>query len=311
VLQRRLQLLLSAFQRRRIIEALDAFGSVRIDDDELERVSVRVARLAANEVSVPFVEPNHAGAVDEGDRESSMIPLLGPRDEFPPVDRALNEPNGLLAAGGGLGVTRLIEAYTRGIFPWFGEGDPVLWWCPNPRAVLPTGAVHISRSLKRRLRRPDYRVTFDCAFADVLAACAAPRRDEAGTWLVPAMVRAYSRMHEAGLAHSVEVWVGGELAGGLYGVALGRMFFGESMFTRQTDGSKIAVVMLAAQLQRWGFPMIDCQMPTPHLTTLGAHEISRREFMREVGRLVHEPPVPAPWVLDDDITASFRHAAVD
>jgi leucyl/phenylalanyl-tRNA--protein transferase len=235
-----------------------------------------------------------------------MIPLLGPRDEFPPVDRALDEPNGLLAAGGGLGVARLIEAYTRGIFPWFGDGDPVLWWCPDPRAVLATSAVHISRSLKRRLRRADYLVTTDRAFAEVLAACAAPRRDEPGTWLVPAMVRAYSRMHEAGLAHSVEVWVDGELAGGLYGVALGRMFFGESMFTRQPDGSKIAIAVLAEQLQRWRFPIIDCQMPTAHLMTLGAREISRREFMHEVDRLVQEPPVPAPWVLDHDVTAGFR-----
>lgn len=235
-----------------------------------------------------------------------MIPLLGPMDPFPPVDRALDEPNGLLAAGGGLGVARLIDAYTRGIFPWFSEADPVLWWCPDPRMVLPTGAVHISRSLKRRLRRPDYIVTMDRAFADVLAACAGPRRDEPGTWLVPSMVRAYHRMYEAGVAHSVEVWVDGELAGGLYGVAVGRMFFGESMFTRRTDGSKIAIVVLAAQLQRWGFPIIDCQMRTTHLTTLGAQEISRREFMREVGRLVPEAPVPAPWVLDDDITARFR-----
>jgi leucyl/phenylalanyl-tRNA--protein transferase len=235
-----------------------------------------------------------------------MIPLLGPKDEFPPVDRALDEPNGLLAAGGGLGAMRLIQAYTRGIFPWFGEGDPVLWWCPDPRAVLDTAAVHISRSLKRRLRRADYRVTTDRAFAEVLAACAAPRRDEPGTWLVPAMARAYSRLHEVGYAHSVEVWVDGELAGGLYGVALGRMFFGESMFSRQPDGSKIAIAVLAEQLRRWGFPIIDCQMPTPHLTTLGAHEISRREFTREVGRLVHEAPVPPPWELDDDITARFR-----
>lgn len=235
-----------------------------------------------------------------------MIPLLGPTDPFPPVDSALDEPNGLLAAGGGLSVARLIDAYARGIFPWFGDGDPVLWWCPNPRMVLPTDGVHISRSLRRRLKRGDYELTFNRAFADVLRACAAPRGHEAGTWLVPPMIRAYERLHEERLAHSIEVWIDGALAGGLYGVALGRMFFGESMFTRQTDASKIALVVLAAQLSRWQFPLIDCQMRTAHLASLGAIEIPRREFTRSVTRLVQLPAIPTSWQLDDDFRGSPR-----
>jgi leucyl/phenylalanyl-tRNA---protein transferase len=185
-----------------------------------------------------------------------MIPLLGPTDPFPPVTRALAEPNGLLAAGGGLGVDRLIDAYARGIFPWFSEGDPVLWWSPDPRMVLETRALHVSRSFKRRLRKGGYVVTFDQAFREVMEACAAPRRDADGTWLVPGMMRAYDRLFQAGLAHSVEVWIDDELAGGLYGVALGRMFYGESMFSDRTDGSKIAIAHLCAQLHRWEFPLI-------------------------------------------------------
>jgi leucyl/phenylalanyl-tRNA--protein transferase len=235
-----------------------------------------------------------------------MIPLLGPADDFPPVEHALEEPNGLLAAGGSLSVERLRDAYARGIFPWFSEGDPVLWWCPDPRMVLPTDAVHISRSLARRLRRDDYVVTFDRAFAQVVRACAMPRKDDTGTWLVPAMIRAYSRLHDVGAAHSVEIWKNDTLAGGLYGVALGRMFFGESMFTRQTDASKMAIAVLAAQLARWGFPWIDCQMRTAHLASLGAVEIPRRVFVREVQRLVRLPQPVAPWHVDDDLRTAWR-----
>jgi leucyl/phenylalanyl-tRNA--protein transferase len=229
-----------------------------------------------------------------------MIPLLGPADPFPPTDRALAEPNGLLAVGGGLSIARLTDAYSRGIFPWFSEGDPVLWWCPDPRMVLPTDRVHVSRSLRRRLRRRDYDVTFDRAFSEVLRACAAPRRDDAGTWLVPSMIRAYERLHRVGAAHSIEIWMNGQLAGGLYGVALGRMFFGESMFTRQTDASKMAIVLLAAQLARWGVPLIDCQMRSDHLATLGAIEIPRADFVRTVEHLVRLPAI-ASWHLDDDL----------
>jgi leucyl/phenylalanyl-tRNA--protein transferase len=233
-----------------------------------------------------------------------MIPLLGPTDPFPSVDRALAEPNGLLAVGGGLSVTRLLDAYSRGIFPWFSEGDPVLWWCPDPRMVLPTDGVHVSRSLRRRLRRADYSITLDRAFGEVLRGCAAPRRDEAGTWLVPSMIRAYEGLHKAGAAHSIEIWMNGQLAGGLYGVAMGRMFFGESMFTRQTDASKMAIVVLAAQLARWGVPLIDCQMRTQHLATMGASEMPRREFVRTVEKLVRLPAVSA-WQLDDDLKTGY------
>ena len=230
-----------------------------------------------------------------------MIPLLGPTDRFPRVDRALREPNGLLAAGGGLGIARLVDAYSHGIFPWFGEGDPVLWWSPDPRMVLDCGKIHISRTLRRRLRKHDYEVTIDRAFARVLEECAAPRRQESGTWLVPQMMRAYERLHQHGLAHSVEVWMDGELAGGLYGVGLGRMFFGESMFSRQSDGSKIALVYLSTQLARWNFPIIDCQMQTEHLASLGAREIPRREFVTLVEELVQEEG-PAEWAVDADLS---------
>jgi leucyl/phenylalanyl-tRNA--protein transferase len=230
-----------------------------------------------------------------------MIPLLGPTDPFPPVTRALDEPNGLIAAGGGLSVERLIDGYSRGIFPWFSDGDPVLWWSPNPRMVLATDGLHVSRSLRRRLQKRDYGVTLDRAFERVLDGCAAPRRDDNGTWLVASMVRAYTRLFRAGYAHSIEVWMGDELIGGLYGVAVGRMFYGESMFSRRTDGSKIALACLCAQLSRWRFPIVDCQMRTAHLASLGARDMPRREFVALVARLVTQPGKAGPWMLDADL----------
>jgi leucyl/phenylalanyl-tRNA---protein transferase len=241
---------------------------------------------------------------------TSMIPFLSPADPFPPIERALGEPNGLLAAGGGLSVARLIDAYAHGIFPWFSEGDPVLWWCPDPRMVLPTDQVHVSRSLRRRLRKGGFTITMDRVFPEVLAACAGPRRGESGTWLVPAMMRAYRRLYDAGAAHSIEVWMDGQLAGGLYGVAIGRMFFGESMFSRRTDGSKIAIVALAAQLARWDCPVIDCQMQTRHLASLGALDVPRRDFVRLVATLVAMPG-PPNWAVDDDLTAQLGDAGGD
>jgi leucyl/phenylalanyl-tRNA---protein transferase len=231
-----------------------------------------------------------------------MIPLLSSQDEFPPIERALDDPNGLLAAGGGLSVARLIDAYSQGIFPWFSAGDPVLWWCPDPRMILPTDRVHVSRSLRRRLRHVDYEFDFDRAFSQVVRECARPRRGESGTWLVPPMIRAYERLHEAGAAHSAEIWIDGQLAGGLYGVTLGRMFYGESMFTRRTDASKIAIVLLAAQLARWQMPWIDCQMRTEHLASLGAVEIPRRQFVARVADLVRQTPVPT-WQADADLVS--------
>jgi len=231
-----------------------------------------------------------------------MIPWLDPADAFPPVEAAETDPNGLLAAGADLSPERVVDAYRRGIFPWFGPREPVLWWSPDPRMVLVPANLRVSRSLLKRLRRRDYIVTADTAFRDVMAACAAPRDEEGGTWITRPMARAYGALHEAGVAHSVETWIGDELAGGLYGVAIGRMFFGESMFTRVTDASKIAFVHAVRQLERWGVPLIDCQMSTGHLASLGAREISRAAFLAEVARLVDEAPLPARWVLDDTDT---------
>jgi len=227
-----------------------------------------------------------------------MIPFLHARDPFPPVECALPDPNGLLAAGGDLSPARLIDAYQRGIFPWFGEDDPVLWWSPDPRMVLYSEELRVSRSLRRVLRSGRFRVTMDMAFAAVMAGCAEPRPGQDGTWITPAMTAAYHRLGALGYAHSVETWIGDRLVGGLYGVALGRMFFGESMFARETDASKVAFVHLVRQLERWEMPLIDCQMSTAHLASLGAREIPRPEFTRVVRRLVSQPPVPAPWRLE-------------
>jgi leucyl/phenylalanyl-tRNA--protein transferase len=235
-----------------------------------------------------------------------MIPFLGPADPFPPVDQALDNPEGLLCAGASLTTRRLIDAYRRGIFPWFNEGDPILWWSPDPRTVLRPSGLHISHSLRKRLRKDGFMITIDRAFARVLDGCAAPRPGEAGTWLSPAMRRAYGALHDAGFAHSIEVWMDGELAGGIYGVAIGRMFFGESMFTRRSDASKIAMVRVAAQLERWGCPLIDCQLETEHLLSLGAEHLPRPRFIAEVAALVDQPALP--WVLDADLAGSPDHA---
>ena len=227
-----------------------------------------------------------------------MIPALGPRDPFPPLERALRRPNGLLAVGRNLSVGTLVEAYAQGIFPWFGEGDPILWWSPDPRMVLFPRELHVAKSLARRMRRDDHRVTSDTAFGDVIRACAAPRDSEPGTWITRRMVTAYERLHQAGFAHSIETWMDGELAGGLYGVAIGRAFFGESMFARRSDASKIALVQLVRQLGAWGFGVIDCQMKTEHLASFGSREIPRREFAGVLRELIAAPPVSAPWRLD-------------
>jgi leucyl/phenylalanyl-tRNA--protein transferase len=230
-----------------------------------------------------------------------VIPWLGLRDPFPPVEQALVEPNGLLAAGGDLSPARLLDAYARGIFPWFNDEDPVLWWSPDPRMVLLPGELHLSRSLRRTIRSQKFTVTFDRAFRGVMEGCAGPRDKQDGTWITADMMRAYTRMAELGHAHSVEAWAAGELAGGLYGVAVGRIFYGESMFTRRSNASKVAVSWLARQLDRWQFELIDCQMSTEHLASLGAREVSRAEFLRRLERAVALPPVPLPWVIEDDL----------
>ena len=230
-----------------------------------------------------------------------MIPWLGLRDPFPPVEEALVEPNGLLAAGGDLSPERLLDAYGRGIFPWFSDEDPVLWWSPDPRMVLFVSEIHLSRTLRRAIRGGGFTVTLDRAFQAVMDGCAEPRRDQDGTWISGDMLTAYTALARLGFAHSVEVWQDGELAGGLYGVAIGRMFFGESMFSRQTNASKVALAYLARQLEHWSFELIDCQMSTDHLASLGAREIPRAEFLQRIGRGTGLPPVPSPWTLDDDL----------
>ena len=226
-----------------------------------------------------------------------MIPWLGPDDRFPPVEQATAEPNGLLAAGADLSVSRLVEAYGNGIFPWFNEGQPILWWSPDPRMVLFPAELKVSRSLGKTLRHSRLEVRADTAFRDVIQNCGGPRRDHHGTWITAPMVEAYCALHHAGIAHSVETWLDGELVGGLYGVALGRAFYGESMFTRATDASKVAFVTLVRQLERWGFGLVDCQMNTAHLASLGAREIPRADFTRRLRELIHCEPVPAPWHL--------------
>ena len=196
-------------------------------------------------------------------------------DAFPDPDRALDLPNGLLAIGGDLRPKRLLCAYRRGIFPWFIEGQPILWWSPDPRAVLWPDSLRMNRSLRRALRRKEIAVTTDQAFDRVVRACAAPRKGQEGTWITPAMAVAYGQLHRAGHAHAVECWHGADLVGGLYGVAIGRVFFGESMFSRVTDASKVAF----AHLCTLGFDLIDCQVPNPHLARLGAVEMERRRFL--------------------------------
>ncbi len=233
-----------------------------------------------------------------------MIPWLGENDPFPPVELALTDPNGLLAAGADLSSPRLLDAYVRGIFPWFSNGDPLLWWSPDPRMVLFLGELHVARSLRRVIRSRRYSVTFDQAFVDVMRGCAEPRDGQDGTWITDAMVDAYSALAALGYAHSVEAWADGVLAGGLYGVAIGRMFFGESMFARRTDASKVALVHLVRQLQRWDFRLMDCQMSTDHLASLGAREIPREDFVEEVSRLVRREPVRGRWTPDEDVVES-------
>lgn len=224
-----------------------------------------------------------------------MIPWLDRHTPFPSVERALRQPNGLLAAGADLSIDRLLAAYRSGIFPWFSEGDPLLWWSPDPRMVLHTDELKVSRSLAKSIRNRGYEVRIDTAFAQVLEGCAGPRREQPGTWLGTQMRAAYLRLHQLGFAHCFETWRDGTLEGGLYGMAIGRMFFGESMFSRSTDASKVALAALAGELRARGFPLIDCQMNTSHLASLGAREIKRSDFLRMVHALVNYTEPPGTW----------------
>jgi len=238
-----------------------------------------------------------------------MIPWLASDTPFPPVETALASTGGLLAAGGDLTVPRLLEAYRNGIFPWFNPGDPLMWWSPDPRMVLIPREFRISRSFAKTLRNRGHEVRCDTAFEQVMRCCAAPRATQSGTWIGEDMIAAYCELHQSGQAHSVETWVGGRLVGGLYGVSIGRMFYGESMFSLVSNASKIALAHLARQLERWQFGMIDCQMNTPHLASLGAREIPRDEFIARLKELIHCTPmnekfVPgqvAGWQLDRDL----------
>ncbi|WP_026182620.1 leucyl/phenylalanyl-tRNA--protein transferase [Leeia oryzae] len=223
-----------------------------------------------------------------------MIPWLDSQLIFPDPSRALQEPNGLLAAGGDLTTPRLLAAYRQGIFPWFSPGDPILWWSPDPRMVLIPSEINISRSLRKTIRHKSFDIRFNTVFEEVIRACAAPRYGQSGTWIVEDMIAAYCRLHQEGHAHSVECWAQGQLVGGLYGVAVGRMFFGESMFSRATDASKLALVALAQALHAQGFHMIDCQMYTDHLASMGARPMQRADFLL---RLKEAVQLPTPYDL--------------
>ncbi len=229
-----------------------------------------------------------------------VITWLRPGEEFPPLTQALSEPNGLLAAGGDLATDTLVAAYRRGIFPWFGDDDPILWWSPDPRMVLFPEELHVSRSMRKTLRSGQFDVTADRDFLQVINGCRKPRDAIDSTWITEQMVDAYLQLHHAGYAHSIETWVDGELAGGLYGVAIGRAFFGESMFTRVTDASKVALVALTQQLRAWHFGVIDCQMRTEHLAKFGAREIPRARFAQLLAELVDYGAAPGPWKMSSD-----------
>ena len=236
-----------------------------------------------------------------------MIPWIEGPAPFPPPTRALREPNGLLAAGGDLGPERLLDAYRHGIFPWYGKGEPILWWSPDPRMVLEPQNLIVSRSLGKKLRNSAYEIRFDHDFDEVMCACAAPRSGQPGTWITAEMRAAYNELHRLGHAHSVETWMDGELVGGLYGISIGRMFYGESMFARRSDASKIALVALVEKLKRDQCGdqcgeqcgdeggMIDCQVYTSHLESLGAAPMPRRDFLRRLAELIHYPSVPGSW----------------
>ncbi len=219
----------------------------------------------------------------------TALDLARPHD-FPDLASAHTHPNGLLACGGDLSTARITAAYRRGIFPWFSEGEPILWWSPDPRMVLVPSEFHATRSLAKRVRSAGWRISADSAFLPVIHACATtPREGQNGTWILAPMVSAYTRLHREGIAHSVEVWDGHTLIGGLYGLALGRMFFGESMFSHKSDASKAALWWLCQRLGEWDFPLIDCQMHTAHLATLGAKTLPRAEFVMHVAELANQP----------------------
>lgn len=227
-----------------------------------------------------------------------MIPVINPNDPpdtFPPLRTALRDPNGLLSMGGDLSTARLLAAYERGIFPWYSAGQPILWWSPDPRMVLLPAEFKVSRSLGKSIRNRGYQTSFDRAFAGVMQRCGDEAVRPEGTWISTEMVAAYTKLHELGYAHSVETWRDGDLVGGLYGVALGRVFFGESMFSIATDASKVALHALVSRLRRHGYGLIDCQMETAHLASLGGRTLPRRDFVAELKRLIKNPTATGLW----------------
>ena len=239
---------------------------------------------------------------------------LDPRDphqSFPPPHLAMRDPNGLLAIGGDLAIPRLLRAYSQGIFPWYNPDEPILWWCPDPRAVLRPDGMLVSHSLRKSIRRENYAVTLDQAFIDVLNGCAGARNKNRGTWLGQDMRQAYIELHRQGHAHSVELWRSGHLIGGLYGVSVGHMFFGESMFSRADDASKIALYYLCQQLKHWNFDLIDCQISSAHLLTLGAQELNRDAFLLRLAQSVRKPGFVGPWSFDITIPSSSEHLPVE
>ena len=224
-----------------------------------------------------------------------MIPWLRGNAPFPPVEKALQSPNGLLCAGGDLSTERLLAAYGRGIFPWFSEGDPILWWSPDPRMVLFPEELKVSRSLRKAAARGAFEIRMDTAFEQVMEACSQPRDGQGGTWIVPEIIAAYTELHRLGFAHSVEAWREGRLVGGLYGVSLGRAFFGESMFARETDASKVALVALVERLRARDYSVVDCQQNTHHLASLGAREIPRAAFSQLLQESIQYPLSGERW----------------
>jgi len=235
---------------------------------------------------------NHSITPSWLDPDSSTV-------DFPDVELAMLEPNGLLAVGGALSERWLLSAYRHGVFPWYGPGQPILWWAPDPRLVLYPKRLHVSRSLAKVIRNGGFELTLDTAFGEVISGCAESRPGQSGTWITPEMRQAYIDLHYSGYAHSVECWYRGELVGGLYGVAIGRVFFGESMFARRSNASKVAFVALVRQLDRWGFRLIDCQVYTGHLASLGASGIARRTFTGILSRECDQPGPAGGWQFDD------------
>jgi len=234
-----------------------------------------------------------------------LLPTETETYQFPPVELA--SPEGLLAVGGDLRAERLLEAYRHGVFPWYNEGQPILWWSPDPRAVLFPEELKISRSLRKTLRNDRFRVTLDTQFRQVVEACSAPRENgdstgtPPGTWIHPEMIDAYCELHQLGYAHSIESWVDDHLVGGLYGLSLGGAFFGESMFSRESDASKVAFVYLVRQLQRWQFDFIDAQISSAHLSSLGATDIRRERFISLLNKSIVKESRVGPWQFDPDL----------